>query len=139
MNYSKFMRQNKIERKNEYLAVTKSLLDDDGTPLLWELKPVTAKEESEIRDRCTDYVQKGKKQMPRFNSGKYLTAITAAAVVVPDLHFAELQDSYGVKSAEDLLEAIVDHPGELNDLVLFVQKMNGFDTTDEDLAEEAKN
>ena len=63
----------------------------------------------------------------------------AASVVVPDLYDAELQDSYGVSTPEDLLVALVDDPGEYNDLAAFVQKFNGFDATLDDKVEEAKN
>ena len=63
----------------------------------------------------------------------------AASVVMPDLLNAELQDSYGVKEPEDLLLAMVDDPGEYNDLAAFVQKFQGFNVSFEERVEEAKN
>ncbi len=62
-----------------------------------------------------------------------------ASVVLPDLYDAELQDSYGVSTPEDLLFAMVDDPGEYNELAAFVQKFQGFDTTFDDKVEQAKN
>ena len=59
--------------------------------------------------------------------------------MVPDLLDRELQNSYGVERAEDLLLAMVDDPGEYNDLAAFVQKFQGFDTSFEDKVNEAKN
>ena len=50
-----------------------------------------------------------------------------------------MQDSYGVKTPEDLLMAMVDDPGEYNDLAAFVQKFQGFNVSFEDKVNEAKN
>ena len=55
------------------------------------------------------------------------------------MYDAELQDSYGVSKPEDLLLAMVDDPGEYNDLVNFVQKFQGFDISFDDKVEQAKN
>ncbi len=63
----------------------------------------------------------------------------AASIVYPDLYDAELQDSYGVKTPEDLLLAMVDNPGEYSDLTAFVQKFQGFDVSFSDKVDEAKN
>ena len=49
------------------------------------------------------------------------------------------QDSYGVSTPEDLLLAMVDDPGEYNELAAFVQKFQGFDTSFDDKVEQAKN
>lgn len=42
--FAKFMRQNKVAKKNEFYAPTTSLLDEDGKPLLWEFRHITSKE-----------------------------------------------------------------------------------------------
>ena len=76
---------------------------------------------------------------PRLKTGQYIRKMIAASVVVPDLYDAELQDSYGVKTPEDLLMEMVDDPGEYNDFAAFVQRFQGFDTTFEDKVDEAKN
>ena len=62
-----------------------------------------------------------------------------ASVVMPDLLDAELQDSYGVKGEDDLLMAMVDDPGEYNELAAFVQKFQGFDVPFQEKVDEAKN
>ena len=59
-------------------------------------------------------------------------------MVEPDLCNAELQDSYGVKTPGDLLYAMIDEPGEYQDLSEWVQKFQGFDTL-EDKTKQAKN
>lgn len=56
-NFSAFMKSNKKQRPNELYAATKSLTDGDGVPLLWELRPVTTRENEAIREQCTTEVQ----------------------------------------------------------------------------------
>ena len=57
--------------------------------------------------------------------------------VYPDLQDKELQDSYGVMSAEELISTMLT-PGEFEDYATAVMKANGFDD-EENLVEEAKN
>lgn len=140
--FSQFMKANKVEKKNEFYASTKSLCDTNGKPLVWEFRPITSKENETLRDECVmDVPITGKPHQYRqkLQSGKYIQKMIAASVVVPDLFDAELQDSYGVKTPEDLLMAMVDDPGEYNDLAVFVQKFHGFDVSFEEKVDEAKN
>lgn len=140
-NFSKFMKANKIQKQNVMHPVTKSLTDENGEPLLWEIKPLTTKDNEAIREACTiDVPVKGKPNMyrPKTDMNKYQTKLICAAVVSPDLNNAELQNSYGVMSAEELIKEMVDDPAEYTDLMLFVQNISGFKTL-QDEVEEAKN
>ena len=113
--FSRFMKENKIVKENGTYAPTKSLVDENGKPLEWEFRHITSKEDGELRDENTIDVQvTGKPNLfrPRLQSNKYIRSMVAKSVVVPDLRDAELQDSYGVKTPEDLLQAMVDDPGE---------------------------
>lgn len=141
-NLSLFMKQNKVAKTNTKYAVTKSLSDKDGKPLEWEIKSLTTKDDEAIKESCTFEVPvKGKPNLFRqkMNTTDYLAKMLAASVVVPDLYDAALQDSYGVKTPEDLLKEIVDDPGEYNDFGLFVQKFNGFNISMDEKVDEAKN
>ena len=141
-NLSRFMKQNKITKQNEKFAPTKSLLFDDGTPLKFEFKHISSKQNEELRDSCTvDVPVKGKPNMfrPKLNTSKYLAEMIVASTVVPDLYDKDLQDSYGVKSPTDLIYAMVDDPGEYSDLCKWVQEFQGFTTTLDDKVKEAKN
>lgn len=141
-NFSMFMRSNKKQKENGRYAPTKSLLDEKGNPLEWEFKHITSKENDKIRDACTIEVPvTGKPNMyrPKLKTARYIRDMITASVVYPDLYDAELQDSYGVKTPEDLLYAMIDDPGEYSELAAFVQRFQGFDTSFEDKVEEAKN
>lgn len=140
--FTQFMKSNKTVKENGFYPATASLRDKDGNPLKWEFKHISSKENEEIRDDCTiDVPVTGKPHMfrPKLKSSLYIQRMIAASVVVPDLYDAELQDSYGVKTPEDLLLAMVDDPGEYNDLASFVQNFQGFNVSFEDKVNEAKN
>ena len=141
-NFSRFMKQNKIVKENTTYAATKSLLDEEGQPLLWTIKPLNTKENDDIRDDCMREVQvPGKPNLfrPKLDTSKYIAKMICACVVEPNLYDKELQDSYGVMTPEDLLKEMIDDPGEYQDFASFIQEFNGFNSTLEDKVEEAKN
>ena len=140
--FSRFMKENKAVKENTTYAATKSLTDENGKPLEWTIKPLSTKENEDIRDACMVDVQvTGKPNMfrPKLNTSKYIAKMICACVVEPNLYDKELQDSYGVMTPEDLLREMVDNPSEYQEFAAFVQNYNGFDTTLEDKVEEAKN
>lgn len=75
---------------------------------------------------------------PKLDTTAYINDLIAESIVEPDLYNKELQDSYGVKTPGELLYAMIDNPGEYQDLSAWVQKFQGFDTL-EDKTEQAKN
>lgn len=140
--FSKFMKANKTEKKNEMYVATKSLCDENGKPLEWEFRHITSKENEDLRDFCTiDVPITGKPNIYRqkLKSSLYIQKMIAASVVVPDLYDKDLQDSYGVMTPEELLLAMVDDPGEYNGLASFVQKFQGFNVSFDEKVDEAKN
>lgn len=140
--FSQFMKANKVEKKNEQYAPTASLVGADGTPLRWEFRHITSKENESIRDSCTMEVQiTGKSNLfrPKLDTSKYLSKMIVTATVSPDLYDAELQDSYGVKTPEELVYAMVDDAGEYQDLTVWMQKFQGFAKSLDDKVDDAKN
>lgn len=140
--FAKFMKANKVVKENEFYAVTASLCDDNGEPLKWEFRHLSSKENNDIRENCMfDEPVKGRANMyrPKLKTNQYIQKILTSSIVFPDLYDKELQDSYGVSTPEALLYEMVDDPGEYNDLIAFVQKLQGFDASFNDKVEEAKN
>lgn len=136
-----FMKGNKKERKNTTYAATKSLCDKNGKPLEWTIRPITTDQNNQITDECTREVPiPGKPNMFRtkLNATKYATLLICRSVEYPNLNNKELQDSYGVKSAEALITKMIDDPGEFNKFGEFLQTFNGFDDINDDV-EKAKN
>lgn len=140
--FARFMRANKTEKQNEMHPVTKSLCDESGNPLEWEFKHITSKENEAIREECLiDVPVTGKPNVfrPKLLTSKYIQKMLVASIVVPDLYDTELQNSYDVKTPEDLLYAMVDDPGEFNELTAYVQNLQGFNVSFDDKVDEAKN
>lgn len=141
MSLESFMKANKKERPHVMYPATKSLTDENGEPLLWELKPITTAEDEKIRESCMmDVPVKGKpgRTRSKLNANLYLSRMTCAAVVSPDLCNPALQNSYGNCDPEGLLKEMVDDPAEFAALAQKVQEISGFSSLAEDV-EEAKN
>ncbi len=141
-NLTRFLKNNKKQKENVWFAPTKSLTDENGTALAWEFRPLATAESEDIRDNCMmDVGGKGKNKQfsQKLNTKAYIAKLISSCVVYPDLLDVELQNSYGVMSAEELVKAMVDHPGEYAKLSVFVQKLCGFDELESDIVDEAKN
>lgn len=136
---SAFMSANALKIENEKFVVSKRFTDKDGNPMEWELRGINSAEDEQIRKSSTKRIpQKGRTASTEVDYNLYLSKLTTSCVVFPDLHDAELQNSYGVMGAEDLLKVMLT-PGENAALIKAIQKLNGFDNAMEDLVEEAKN
>lgn len=141
-NLSLFLKKNKKTKANTFYQATKLLCDENGEPLKWEIKPLTTKESESIRSNCTTEVPvPGKRGVyrPKVDGEMYTAKLISSCVVFPDLLNAELQDSYGVKTPEDLIRAMIDNPVEYNNFAEFVQNYSGLDETLADKVDEAKN
>ena len=141
-SFSLFMKKNKKTRANAFYPATKSLTDENGEPIKWEIRPLTTAEDEAIREECTIEIPiPGKRGQFRtkIDVNAYLNRQMCAAIVYPDLENAELQDSYGVKTPVELLQALVDDPSEYAELRSFIQELSGFDRDLTEEVEEAKN
>ena len=139
---SRFLKKNKKLKENVQYAVTKSLTDEKGQPLLWEIRPLSSKETNRLTDECTFQEQvPGKPNVFRnkINSTKLLQKMMVASVVFPNLNDKDLQDSYGVMTPEELITEMVDDPGEYNNFGKYLNELNGFNEGINEKVEEAKN
>lgn len=132
-----------IERKeevHEYVA-SKNFKDENGKPISWKLKTITAKENEQIRQECYKQVliTNGRKKMyqNQLDTIKYLKILADRCIVYPDLHNAELLDFYGEMDSIELLTKHLLNAAEYDDLTAELQRINGYDL--EEAAEEAKN
>lgn len=141
-NFELFMKANKVKRENIFIPATKSILDKNGKPVMWEVRHLSTKEANVIREDCTTEIQvKGKPGMFRnkFNTNEYLCKLASSAVVFPDLNDKALQDSYGVMTPEELIVEMIDDPMEFSEFLNKIQNMSGLDKNLNDKVEEAKN
>ncbi len=141
MSFERFMKKNKAVKENTFYPATKSLCDEEGNPLKWEIKALTTKETEALREKNTIEIPvPGKPGMYRQKVTKdYIPSLICAAVVSPNLYDAELQDSYGVHTPQELIVEMVDNPEEYSAMLQFVQSYSGIKATMDDEIAEAKN
>ncbi len=138
MDLDIFLSRNKIKKENVFFEASKAFVYD-GNPAMWEIKAISGNDEEEIRQMCVKRVPKNNGgYTEELDYGKYLGKIAAASTVYPDLFDAELQNSYGVFGEDALLKEMLT-AGEYLAYIKKVKEVNGFDTTNKELIDEAKN
>lgn len=134
MDFQSFMKKNKQERPHVFFPASEDFRDEKGEKIPWELRPLTTRMVEEIREEAR------RDSLGRQNAELLFTArLIAAAVVFPDLENAELQDSYGVKTPQDLLLEMLDNPAEFQALSALIREMSGFNRSLSEEVKEAKN
>ncbi|MFI3206586.1 MAG: phage portal protein [Clostridia bacterium] len=138
MNLSAFFAQNAKKIDKEKYVPSKRFLDGENV-LEWELICITALENNAIRDSCYKMVINPKRgeESRVLDTGLYQAKITARCVAFPNLEDMELQNSYGVRTSEDLIRTMLS-PGEFENLSEKVLEINGFKSENE-LVDIAKN
>ena len=138
---SAFFAQNVEKEEAVEFVASPRFKDENGNPVSWKVSCITSKEDDAIRKDCTRRKPiPGKRgaYMPELDTSEYLARVAVRCTLYPDLNSKELQDSYGVMGAEDLLRTML-KPGEYTDYTARVQEINGFDISFEDKVDEAKN
>lgn len=110
-------------------------------PVEWEIRAIDSDTDEALRKECTKRVPVSGKRGQYNNetdTDRYIGKMCVACTVYPNLNDAELQDSYGVKSADALLKKML-LPGEYTEYKAKVMEVNGYDMSMEELVDDAKN
>lgn len=138
MDLQAFFAQNVQSEITEEFVVSERFKDENGKAIPWKLRSMTEAQNTEIRKSATKRVKvKGQGYAPELDHEEYIGKLIVESVVFPDLKNAELQKSYGVMGAAELLKVML-ISGEYGRLAKKVQEINGFEDINE-LVEEAKN
>ncbi|MCI9015976.1 MAG: phage portal protein [Clostridia bacterium] len=135
MSLESFMLKDEIQ-EIEYVA-SKRFKNKEGNVEKWKLKTITADENDAIRKQCYKQIQAGKRMKQEFDTVRYLELLADKCVVYPDLHNVELQNHYGEMDSIKLLKKHLLNPGEYDDLMAEIQRINGYSL--DEAIEEAKN
>ncbi len=133
-----FLSQNAIKAENEKHVISDRFKDKDGKPAPFEFRALTEVENEQIRKSCTRKIKSKGVVTTDIKFEEYTAKLAVESVVFPNLKDKELQESYGVLGAENLLKTMLT-TGEYATLMEKVQEINGFDVSDEEVIEEAKN
>ena len=139
-DFSVFMTPtSKIDEVTKFVASKR--FTKNKKPVEWELKPISSSLDETIRKECTHKIPitgKRGQYTQEVDSDKYVGKLCVACTVYPNLNDAELQDSYGVKSGDELLKKML-LPGEYTEYKNKIMEVNGYDMSMEELVDEAKN
>ena len=111
-----------------------------GFPYPFLIHSITEAENKAIRKTCqkVSFDKKTRQKSTDLDSDLYNSRLVVACCAEPNFKDAQLQAKYGVMGAEDLIDALL-KPGQLVDLMLAVQELNGFSSDMDELRDEAKN
>lgn len=148
-DFSAFLKCNALPVENvKFVASNRfrqPVLDKAGnptgefTPMEWEIKAISPKLDDALRKDCTKtIIGKRGRRTTEFDTDAYSLKLCAMCTVYPPLNAVGLQDDYGVKCAEDLLQAML-NAGEMMDYKAKVMEVNGFDLSMDELVDDAKN
>ncbi len=136
-----FLAEN-VKKETKILFVASNrFLDEQGNPVSWEIGCITSEQDDELRQKATKMVPvHGRRgQYTRETDyNEYLAELAVKCTLYPDLNNTELQNSYRVMGAVQLLKTML-KPGEYQRYLMKIQEVNGFDESMTDLEEEAKN
>ena len=136
MALAAFLKQNKKENENIKFVASQRFLDENENPIEWILRPMTSRAAESIRKACNSYGKGGKVVC---DTALFNRKVAAYCTVEPNLNDVELQDSYGVMGAEDLIVEMLDNDGEYQAYVRKCMEISGYNQNDAELVEEAKN
>ena len=110
MSLNGFFKSNAKSLPDVKVVVSERFTNEDGSPIEWVLHPISTKKVEEITKRNTKTTIKNGKKESTVNEENLNAELLEAVVLYPSLNDAELQDSYGVSSANELLSVML-YPG----------------------------
>ena len=122
MSLNGFFKSNAKSLPDVKVVVSERFTNEDGTPIEWVLHPISTKRVEEITKRNTKTTIKNGKKESTVNEENLNAELLEAVVLYPSLNDAELQDSYGVSSANELLSVML-YPGETQVLTAALQEV----------------
>ncbi len=125
---------NPVKVENQEVIISNRFIED-GKPVPFIIRPISQDENKQLIKKFT---KRDKKGAETFDRAEYISALTAVAVVFPDLKNAELQKGYGVLGESALLQKML-FVGEYAELAQAVQELSGLDKDINEDIEEAKN
>ena len=122
MSLNGFFKSNAKSLPDVKVVVSERFTNEDGSPIEWVLHPISTKRVEEITKRNTKSTIKNGKKESTVNEENLNAELLEAVVLYPSLNDAELQDSYGVSSANELLSVML-YPGETQVLTNALQEV----------------
>lgn len=107
----------------------------DRIPFMFKIKAMDNDTYSSLQKQYTKMYKKGKMS---FDSAGFNIATIKECCVVPNFKSSEFVKKMGVLTPEDAIKKSL-LPGEIANLVGFIQELSGFDKDTDELKDEVKN
>ena len=109
-------------------------------PFPFVIRSINESENKAIRKSCQTitFDKKSRQKQTETDTDLYNNRLIITCTVEPNFKDSALQEKYGVRGAEDLIDALL-NPGQYINLLMAVQEVNGFDSDINVLKDEAKN
>lgn len=140
MNLTAFLKPNVEPVEDVKFAPSTRFKGEDGKPVEWQIRCISADEYARIRNSCIRQIPvPGKKHQftQDLDTRTFQAKMVVRCTAFPNLDNAELQSSWDVLKAEDLVGAMLT-AGEFDDYFTEVMRVNGFQAEAE-LVDTAKN
>lgn len=111
-----------------------------GFPEPFTIRSITEAQNKELRKNCqkVTFNKKTHQKEVDVDTELYNCKLIEACCIDPNFKDAALQEHYGVRGADELINRIL-KPGQFVDLLVAIQDVNGFSDDINELRDEAKN
>lgn len=120
------------------IPVSDRFCGEDGKPINWRLKVLSAKEMQKLTAECTTRIIRDGHTVTERDEDTMNTRLLEECVLYPNLKDAELQNSYGAAGARELAETMLT-PGEYGKLMQAISQAQGVDMGLADQIKKLKN
>lgn len=95
----------KGKRENFEIVVSDRFMDEDGNPVAWTFRLLSAKEIDELKNAA---IVKKNKSLLKVDTKKLIVDTISETIIYPNLKSEELQNAYGAMNISELLDKMLE-------------------------------
>lgn len=95
----------KGKRENFEIVVSDRFVDEDGNPVAWSFRLLSAKEIDELKNAA---IVKKNKSLLKVDTKKLIVDTISETIIYPNLKSEELQNAYGAMNISELLDKMLE-------------------------------
>lgn len=95
----------KGKRENFEIVVSDRFVDEDGNPVAWTFRLLSAKEIDDLKNAA---IVKKNKRLLKVDTKKLIVDTISETIIYPNLKSEELQNAYGAMNISELLDKMLE-------------------------------
>ena len=95
----------KGKRENFEIVVSDRFVDEDGNPVAWSFRLLSAKEIDELKNAA---IVKKNKSLLKVDTKKLIVDTISETIIYPNLKSEDLQNAYGAMNISELLDKMLE-------------------------------